>query len=103
MASPFSRFRSDVEDDLETQVARLSKELAALKKLAARRGSYAYDIARDAADGVYGDVRDRFIDALPHVRKRARAAEQAARDNPAMAAVVGLAVVGLLAAMLVRR
>jgi len=99
----FSRFRSDVEDDLETQVARLSKELAALKKTMSRRGSDAYDVARDAADDVYGDLRDRLLDALPLVRKRARAAEQVARDNPAMAAVVGLAVVGLLAAMLVKR
>jgi ElaB/YqjD/DUF883 family membrane-anchored ribosome-binding protein len=103
MASAFSRFRSDVEDDLETQVARLSKELAALKKTMSQRGSNAYDVARDTADDVYGDLRERIFDSMPLVRKRARAAEQVARDNPAMAAVVGLAVVGLLAAMLVKR
>jgi hypothetical protein len=38
------------------------------------------------------------------VRKRARAAEKVARDNPAMtAAVVGIAVAGLLVTMMARR
>jgi ElaB/YqjD/DUF883 family membrane-anchored ribosome-binding protein len=104
MASAFSRFRGDIEDDLEAQVARLTKELAALRKIAGKRGSAAYGDARDAAGDVYGDLRERFMDALPLVRKRARAAEKVARDNPAMtAAVVGLAVAGLLVTMMARR
>ncbi len=101
MYSPFSRFRG--EDDLEAQVAHLSKEMSSLKKALARRGSDAYDDARDATVDVYGDLRDRFVDALPGMRKRARAAGDVARDHPATAAIVGLLVVGLVATMLARR
>jgi len=104
MASAFSRFRGDIEDDLEAQVARLTKELASLKKSAGKRGAAAYGDARETASDVYGDLRERFIDAIPMVRKQARAAEKVARDNPAMtAAVVGLAVAGLLVTMIARR
>lgn len=103
MASAFSRFRRDAEDDLEAQVEKLSRELAAMKKALSRRGSDAYGDARDAAHDFYGDLRGSLTDALPLVRKRAMAAEQAARENPVMTAVIGLAVLGLLAAMLARR
>lgn len=101
MTSAFSRFRS--EDDLGAQVARLSKEMAALKKALSKRGSDVYDDARDAGADLYGELRDRFTDALPMVRRRAHAAEQVARDHPATAAVVGLLVVGLLVTMLARK
>ena len=101
MASAFSRFRGD--DDLEAQVARLSKEIAALKKTLSKRGSDVYDDARDAGADLYSELRDRFTDALPMVRRRAHAAEQVARDHPATAAVVGLLVVGLLVTMLARK
>lgn len=103
MASAFSRFRGDAEDDLEAQVARLSKEMSSLKKALSRRGSDAYDDARDTAADFYGEFRDRLSDALPVVRRRARAAGEVARDHPATAAVVGLVVVGLLATMLLRK
>ncbi|MBX3582056.1 MAG: DUF883 family protein [Rhizobiaceae bacterium] len=103
MASAFSRFRRDAEDDLEAQVENLTNELAAMKKALSRRGSDAYGDARHAAHDFYGDLRDRLTDTLPLVRKRARAAEQVARENPVTTAVIGLAVVGLLAAMLSRR
>jgi ElaB/YqjD/DUF883 family membrane-anchored ribosome-binding protein len=101
MVSAFSRFRG--EDDLEAQVAQLSKEISALKKSLSRRGSDAYDDARDTAADFYGELRERFSDALPMVRKRAHAAGEVAREHPATAAVVGLLVVGLLVTMLVRR
>lgn len=101
MASVFSRFRG--EDDLEAQVAHLSRELSALKKALSRRGSDAYDDARDSAADLYGDLRDRFSYALPMMRRHGRAAGEAARDHPAATAVVGLVVVGLLAAMLARK
>ena len=103
MASAFSRFRGDIEDDLEEQVARLTKELSTLKKSLGKRSAVAYDDARDTASEIFGDLWERFSDALPLVRKRARAAEQVARDNPAMAVVVGLVVVGLLATMVARK
>jgi ElaB/YqjD/DUF883 family membrane-anchored ribosome-binding protein len=101
MASAFSRFRG--EDDLEAQVAHLAKEMSALKKSLSKRGSGVYDDASDAAADIYSELRDRFTDALPMMRKRAHAAEQVARDHPATAAVVGLVVVGLLVTMLARR
>ena len=103
MASSFSRLRGDIEGDLEDQVARLTKELSSLKKSLSKRGASAYDDTRETASDLYGELRDRFVDALPLVRKRAHAAEQVARDNPATAAVVGLVVVGLLFTMLARR
>lgn len=103
MASAFSKFRGDVEDDLEAQVAHLTKEISALKKSLSRRGSDAYGDARDTAADLYSDLRERFTDAMPLVRKRARAAEKIAHDHPATAAVVGLVVVGLLVTMLARR
>jgi ElaB/YqjD/DUF883 family membrane-anchored ribosome-binding protein len=101
MASAFSRFRG--EDDLEAQVAHLAKEMSVLKKSLSKRGSGVYDDASDSAADIYSELRDRFSDALPMMRKRAHAAEQVARDHPATAAVVGLVVVGLLVTMLARR
>lgn len=101
MASPFSRFRG--EEDLEAQVAHLAEEMSALKKALSKRSSHAYDDARDTAADFYGELRDRFSDALPMMRSRTRAAEQMARDHPATAAVVGLLVVGLLVTLLARR
>ena len=103
MASSFSRLRGDIEGDLEDQVARLTKELSSLKKSLSKRGASAYEDTRETASDLYGELRDRFVDALPLMRERARAAERAAKDHPATAAAVGLIVVGLLVTMLVRR
>lgn len=103
MASTISKMRGDIESDLEDQVARLSKELNTLKKAVSKRGASAYQDTREAASDVYGEVWDRVAESLPAMRKRARAAERVARDNPATAAVVGLAVVGLLVTLLARR
>jgi ElaB/YqjD/DUF883 family membrane-anchored ribosome-binding protein len=103
MASSFSKLRGDIEDDLEEQVARLTKEISSLKKALSKRGAIAYEDTRESASDLYGELWDRFSEALPFMRKRARAAEQVARDNPATAAVVGLVVVGLLVTLLVRR
>ncbi len=102
MASTISKLRG-IESDLEDQVANLTKELSALKKSLSKRGSNAYQDTRDTASEVYGEMWDRFSDSLPEMRKRARAAERVARDNPATTALVGLAVVGLVAALLARR
>jgi ElaB/YqjD/DUF883 family membrane-anchored ribosome-binding protein len=103
MASSFSKMRGDLEGDLEGQVARLTKELSSLKKSLSKRGASAYEDTRETASDLYGELWDRFSETLPFMRKRARAAEHLARDNPATAAVVGLVVVGLLVTMLARR
>jgi ElaB/YqjD/DUF883 family membrane-anchored ribosome-binding protein len=95
---------SDMTDiDLEKQIASLSKELAALKKAASKRGGAYYEEGRDAAWDTYADLAGRVGDHLPALRKRARALEGTARDHPATAAAVGLVVVGLVAAMLLGR
>ena len=100
MYSPFSRFRG--EDDLETRLAYLAKEMSSLKKALSRRSADAYDDARDTAGDLYSDLRERFSEALPIVGKRARDVSEVARHHPATTAVVGLVVVGLLAALLAR-
>jgi ElaB/YqjD/DUF883 family membrane-anchored ribosome-binding protein len=100
MYSPFSRFRG--EDDLEARMAYLAKEMSSLKKALSRRSADAYDDARDTAADFYGDLRDRFSEALPVVSKRARDVGEVARHHPATTAVVGLVVVGLLATLLAR-
>ncbi|MBU2146610.1 MAG: hypothetical protein KKD02_09700 [Alphaproteobacteria bacterium] len=102
MASTISKLRG-MESDLEDQVAALTKELSALKKSVSRRGANAYQDTRDGASEVYGELWERFAESLPAMRKRARAAEKVARDNPATTAFLGLAVVGLAAALLLRR
>jgi ElaB/YqjD/DUF883 family membrane-anchored ribosome-binding protein len=88
--------------DIEDQVTRLAGELSSLKKLLAKHGASAYDDTSQSASDLYSDMRDRFTEALPFMRKRAHAVEQVARNNPATAAAVGLVVVGLLVTLLLR-
>jgi ElaB/YqjD/DUF883 family membrane-anchored ribosome-binding protein len=96
-------FSNMTDIDLDRQIASLSKELAALKKAASKRGATYYEDGRDAAWETYSDLAGRIGDSLPSLRKRARAIEDSARDHPATAAAVGLVVVGLVAAMLFSR
>lgn len=103
MASSFKKLAGSIEGDLEDQIASLTKELSALKKQAAKRGASVYEDTREHASDLYGELWDRFSESVPMLRRRARTVEQAAKDNPATAAVVGLVVVGLLVTMLARR
>lgn len=89
--------------DLDKQVAVLSKELAALRKVVAKRGGAYCEDGRDAASDYYAQLADRIGDALPAIRKQGRAIERTARDHPATAAAVGLVVVGLVASLLFSR
>lgn len=98
-----SKLRDDLVDSLESQVEALRKEVSGLRKVLAKRGAAAYADASETAENVYEDLAQRWAEALPHVRKRAKAVEQTARDNPGATAAVGLVVVGLLAALLFRR
>ncbi|RUM99717.1 hypothetical protein EET67_02180 [Pseudaminobacter arsenicus] len=102
MASTFSRFRGQFEDDLESQVARLSREVSSLKKALAKRGATAYEDTRDSASDIYEDMVARLSDAMPDIARQSRAVRQAARDNPVAATVVGVAIVGLLLGLLAR-
>ena len=54
---------SDITDtDLEKQVAALSRELSALKRTVARRGSTYYEDGREAAWAAYSDLMERIGD-----------------------------------------
>lgn len=89
--------------DLEKQVAALSKELAGLKKALAKRGGAYYEDGREAAWDYYSDLAERIGGSLPSIRKQGRAIEKTARDHPAMAAIVGLVVLGLAASLIFGR
>jgi hypothetical protein len=107
--------RSDLPDiDLEKQLNALAKEVGRLKKTAASRGSALYDTASERGSAFYGDAGDTLSDLyggvsdfvaanLPGLRKRARALEATASNNPAVVAAVGLVVVGLVASLFWRR
>ncbi len=77
-----------------------------MRKSTTRRGYSAYGDVRDGASDIFDEVWAQVQHSLPMLRKRARGATQTIRDNPATstaAAVVGVAVIGLLATLLLRR
>jgi ElaB/YqjD/DUF883 family membrane-anchored ribosome-binding protein len=96
-------FRDLTDVDLEHQVAALSKELTALKKAVAKRGGGYYDDGREMAMDAYSEIADRISQSLPALRKRARAVESTARENPAATVAVGDVVLGLLATLAFNR
>ncbi len=95
--------REEIQSELEDQVAQLSKQVAALTKTMSKRSADVLADGRESASELYGELHDRFYEALPGIRKQARVAQKTAQDNPVAAALVGVAVFGLLAALLVRR
>src|SRR5262245_5376345 len=92
-----------IDIDVEKQVAALSKELGALKKAVARRGSDFYDGAGDTLSNYLSELSDRVSSSLPVLGKRARAVERAAHDHPVVAAAVGLFVIGVVAGLMIGR
>jgi hypothetical protein len=92
--SPFGK-RHEVEDELREQIADLRDEVSALTRKLSRRGAATYEGSRDVASDFYDEMTRRLRDAVPMLRKRAGVIEQSARDNPALTAMVGLAVIGL--------
>lgn len=98
-----SDLRDDLVESLEAQVDALRKEISGLRKNFSKRGRAAYADASDTAENLYDDLAQRWAEAAPHLRKRAKIVEQSARENPAAAAAVGIVVLGLVAAMLFRR
>ncbi len=99
----FSKFRDDMTDELEDQVARLQKEVKVLRKALGKRTAAAYDDGRDVAADVYEEIASRLSDAMPVLRERSRVVRRAASDHPVTAAVVGLALVGLLVGLMSSR
>jgi ElaB/YqjD/DUF883 family membrane-anchored ribosome-binding protein len=103
MASALTRFREDLHDDMQDQVARLTREVSSLRKMVSRQGQAAYADARDGAGDLYVDMWERVQDAMPDFRRGARRARDTARDNPVVTAAVAVGVIGLLAVLLTRR
>lgn len=93
-------FLSDSGTDIEKQITRLSEELASLRRTVAKRGAKSYVDSVELASDTYDELRNRFGEALPHIRRGAQTIERSARNNPAAAAVIGLVVIGLTAALL---
>ncbi|MEO5326111.1 hypothetical protein PV773_22610 [Mesorhizobium sp. CC13] len=95
--------REEIQSDLEAQVSQLTRQVASLTKAMSRRSASALAEGRESASEFYDGFYDRFGDALPAMRRQARAAQKTARDNPMTTALVGVAVIGLLAALVARR
>jgi len=99
----------DLRDELQAQIADLGSELNSLRKSVASRSADRYVDARDGAGDLIEDLWSGIMNQLPsrkQVRRQARYANQAMHDNPgttAATAVVGVAVIGLLIALLMRR
>jgi hypothetical protein len=114
MAFSISRTRDEAIDDLEHQVASLKRELAGLRRTATAQGAHLYDEVADRGAHAYDDVADIVADLVGRLSKRrpgarreierqARLAGAAVKDHPRTTALVGLAVLGLAAVLLMRR
>ena len=98
----FSHLRDSI--DLEDELASLRKEVAALTRMLSKRGAAAYHDTRSEASDLYVEVSERFVAALPVIRRRAHSLEQTVKDNPAQtAAIVGLAALCVAAAVIFTR
>jgi gamma-glutamyl:cysteine ligase YbdK (ATP-grasp superfamily) len=108
-----SRTYSSVEelrDELQSQIADIGSELRSIRKSLAKRAPQPRqsDLYEGMTD-MFEDMLDRIADVLPdmrNVRKRARSAGRTLQEHPgttATSALVGVAVLGILAALLLRR
>lgn len=95
--------RDEIKTELEDQVANLTRQVASLTKAMSKRGSSALADGRNSAADFYEEFHDRFADAMPAIRKQAHVARKAAHDNPVVTALVGVALLGLLASLVARR
>ena len=87
--------------DIHRDVEALRREVAALSRVAAKRGAAAWRGASDEASGLYDEVAERVGNAMPIIRRRAHDLEETIRDNPARtAATIGLAALAIAAAAL---
>src|SRR5690606_33807238 len=72
--------------DIHRDVEALRREVAALSRVAAKRGAAAWRGASDEASGLYDEVAERVGNAMPIIRRRAHDLEETIRDNPTRAA-----------------
>lgn len=99
----------DLRDELSSQISDLGSELRALRKSVSQRSVDRYEDVRDGAGDLFDGIWSALSDNLPsrkQVHRQTRRARRAVYDNPgtsAAGAVVGIAVLGLLATLLLRR
>lgn len=87
--------------DLHDRIEALQKEVAVLSRSLSKHGKAAYRDASDHAGAFYGELSDRVSDAMPVIRRQARAIEDSVRENPTRAvAAVGLGALLITAAVL---
>jgi ElaB/YqjD/DUF883 family membrane-anchored ribosome-binding protein len=103
MASALNHFREDLQGDVQDQIAQLSGQVSSLQKIVSRQGRAAYSDARDGAGHLYDELWEHVHDAMPDLRRGARHARDAARENPVVTAAVAVGIIGLLAVLLTRR
>jgi ElaB/YqjD/DUF883 family membrane-anchored ribosome-binding protein len=101
MAS-LSSYRDEIGHDLEAEISSLRKEVASLKRRLGRRGGKTYAAGQEQLSELYEEAQEWLTAAMPLLRRRARAAGRAVEDN-STAIIVGAAVVGLLATLLLAR
>jgi len=103
MNSGFWNSTKDAEAALARQITALQAELRDLRKVAGKRGAESYDQARDSAADLMDELRDSIGVAGAQIARQAIVAGTAARQNPAIAAGVGLVVIGLIASLVATR
>lgn len=100
--SAFSRYRSEIGEDVEDQVEHLRSEVAALRKTLAKRSARGYSAGQEQLSDLYEELHEHLADLVPHIRRHARIAGRAVRDN-STAVIVGTVLVGALAALFFSR
>ncbi len=101
---------TDIEElrrELQEQIAELSGEVRSMRKSLSRSSRSHYRDMRDGTSEMFEEMWSRVLDSIPDLksmRRHARSANRTVHDHPAAAAaVVGLAVLGLLASLMMRR
>lgn len=100
------RHQDGTADDLRDQLNSLRDEMTDLRKQVSRQSAGAYRETRHKSAEIGDMIRDYFEAAVPELRRSANQIGRTARQHPsasAGAALAGLAVLGLAAALLMRR
>lgn len=98
----FSRLRGEFAGTVEDQVDQLRDEIAAMRRSIARQGARGYSAGQDHVSELYEEAHERLAELMPHMRRGARVAGRAVRENPAPI-IVGAVIVGLLATLMLTR
>jgi hypothetical protein len=95
----FSHDRGSI--DIHDELAALRREVARLGGTVSKHGSAAMRDTGERTMELGSELAERAAAALPIIRRRAHDLEESIRDNPTRsAAVIGLAVLGVAAAVL---